>query len=130
MEIHVLALVASTGAGASISEFRTPSGNIGCVYSSSPANLRCDIRSGLVPKPPQPQTCDLDFGDSVTINKTGLPRYVCHGDTAIDPQAGVLAYGRTWSRDGFTCTSQTSGLRCANQSRHGFFLSRQHSYRF
>jgi hypothetical protein len=61
---------------------------------------------------------------------TGRVHVTCHGDTAIDPHARVLRYGTTWRGGGFTCTSKTTGLRCRNRSGHGFFMSRQHSYRF
>jgi hypothetical protein len=37
--------------------FRTPSKNIYCAYFGS---LRCDIRSGLKPKPMRPAGCDFD----------------------------------------------------------------------
>ena len=114
--------------------FRTPSGNIGCGYGSadagSPAFLRCDIRSGLKPKPARPRGCDLDYGDSYEMKKTGRPSVLCHGDTVFDPGARVLAYGTSWARDGFRCTSRTTGLRCTNSSGHGFFLSREHSQVF
>ena len=127
-----VAATSSTGSarGTKFVAFKTPSGNIGCIYSSGPDYLRCDIRSGLKPTPPHPQNCDLDFGDSVAINKAGRAYYVCHGDTVLDPSASVLRYGTTWRKNGFACTSQTSGLRCRNASGHGFFLSRQHSFRF
>jgi hypothetical protein len=36
-----------------------------------------------------------------------------------------LAYGRSWIYHGFTCTSRVTGLRCRNESGHGFFLSRE-----
>jgi hypothetical protein len=36
-----------------------------------------------------------------------------------------LAYGKSWTYHGFTCTSRTNGLRCRNASGHGFFLSRE-----
>ena len=122
-------------AGAEFIPFRTPSGNIGCYYASAspgvPTHLRCDIRSGLRPKPPRPRGCvDLEWGDSYEMAVTGRVHITCHGDTAIDPHARVLRYGTTWRRGGFTCTSKTSGLRCRNRSGHGFFLSRRHSYRF
>jgi hypothetical protein len=132
------ALLAVLPASASRSEvklFKTPSGNIGCVYDSAlgggiGAALRCDIRSGLNPKPARPRNCDLDFGDSIGINRTGRAYVVCHGDTALDPRAPVLRYGTTWRRNGFTCTSRTTGLRCTNASGHGFFLSRERWSRF
>ncbi len=114
-------------------QFRTPSGNIGCAYDSGfgPRSLRCDIASGLKPRPGRPKDCrHLAWGDSYSMGVRGRSILTCHGDTAIDPHAKVLAYGKTWSRGGFTCTSRAAGLTCRNASHHGWFLSRQHSYRF
>jgi Family of unknown function (DUF6636) len=113
--------------------FRTPSGNIGCVYArgpGSPTSLRCDIRSGLRPRPPKPPDCHLAWGDSYSMKSTGRVVLTCHGDTAILPHARIVHYGARWHHSGFVCRSRTVGLRCKNQSGHGFFLSRQHSYRF
>ena len=137
LPILVAALAAAASApaapSAGIQLFKTPSGNIGCVYAAGQpglaANLRCDIRSGLHPKPARPTGCDLDYGDSYALLRTGRALVTCHGDTALDPRAPVLAYGKTWRRNGFTCTSKAIGLRCWNASNHGFFLSRAHSYR-
>jgi hypothetical protein len=58
---------------------------------------------------------------------TGRARVVCAGDTVLH-QGPVLKYGTTWRRGGFTCTSRSTGLRCTNRSRHGFFVSRARSY--
>jgi hypothetical protein len=119
-----------------VQSFRTPSGNIGCVYSTAGiaghmrASVRCDIRSGLKPRPARPRNCDLDYGDSYEITTTGRAVIVCHGDTALDPHARVVAYGTTWRRGALVCNSKSVGLRCSNRSGHGFFLSRGHSYRF
>jgi hypothetical protein len=121
------------GAAASAStviSFRMPSGNIGCVFSAglpvaAKPTIRCDIRSGLKPRPRPPAGCDLDYGDSVELSRTGRASLVCHGDTAIDPRARVLGYGHTWRRNGLSCTSRDVGLTCSNRSGHGFFLSRQ-----
>ncbi|HLX31640.1 MAG TPA: DUF6636 domain-containing protein [Gaiellaceae bacterium] len=113
--------------------FRTPSGNIGCIYSSgfeAPASLRCDIRSRLVPQPKKPHDCPVNWGDSYDMEVTGKVFITCHGDTAIDPKARALAYGERWSLGGFACLSRAIGLTCRNRSGHGFFMSRQHSYRF
>ncbi len=128
------ALVLAGSAAADLAiPFRTPSGNIGCYYTSNRDlrdTLRCDIRSGLRPAPARPRSCTLDWGDSYELAPTGRTRLTCHGDTAIDPTARVLRYGTRWSRGGFTCTSRKAGLRCRNRSGHGFFLSRARSYRF
>ena len=126
--------VVQVGQASGVVFFRTPSGNLGCVYAAAQpglqASLRCDIRSGLKPKPARPRKCDLDYGDSYELPKVGRTIVVCHGDTALDPHAPVLAYGRTWQHNGLRCTSKTVGLRCTNRAGHGFFMSRAHSYRF
>jgi serine/threonine protein kinase len=112
---------------------RTPSGNIGCRFTSgltpSPS-LRCDIRTGLRPRPRRPKGCNLNWGSGFSMASTGRSQVVCAGDTAIDPQAQGLRYSTKWTRGGFTCLSKTTGLRCANRDGHGFFLSLQRSYRF
>jgi hypothetical protein len=131
----LLVLVPAAAAGR-FSEFRTPSGNIGCVYMSNlgPGWLRCEIRSGLRPRPPKPRGCDLDWGDTYYLNPTGRAQVGCHGDTAILPGARVLRYGSTWKNPPaggeFVCESKVAGLRCRNRNGHGFVLSKQHSYRF
>jgi hypothetical protein len=134
--LALLGLVVGGGSalGASGAEtFRTPSGNIYCAYehySFAPIDLRCEIRTGVKPLPPKPRTCDADWGAGYSMRQTGLAHVLCISDTIYDPKAKVLAYGRTWHGGGFTCTSQTTGLRCMNARGHGFFLSRGHSYTF
>ncbi len=103
-------LLVAGAAQARISTFKTPSGNIGCLYDSSPSFLRCDIRSGLRPPPPRPGRCDLDWGDSVSLGRTGRTKLVCHGDTALLPSAPVLAHGKTRTRGPLSCTSRPAGL--------------------
>ena len=93
-------------------------------------SLRCDILSGLKPKPARPKGCTLDWTFGFQMRSTGRATTVCAGDTAVDRRAKVLRYGSTWSRGGFTCASRKTGLRCTNRARHGFFLSKQHSYPF
>ena len=60
--VWVLALTLAGSAQAETLEFfRLPSGNIGCLYfHESSASLRCDIRTGLKPKPSQPASCDVE----------------------------------------------------------------------
>jgi hypothetical protein len=132
--VAVLALALATPAQAILVQFRTPTSNIGCVYSSEPGRtgpyLRCDILSGLKPKPARPRGCTLDWTFGFQMNRTGRARTVCAGDTAVDRHAKVLRYGHKWSDGGFSCTSRRTGLRCRNRSGHGFFLSRTRSFRF
>jgi hypothetical protein len=64
---------------------------------------------------------------SLTATGRAVP-VTCAGDPGpflVESKATVLAYGRTWSRDGISCTSEATGLTCKNRSAHGFFLSRE-----
>ena len=132
--IAVVALALAAPAQAILVQFRTPSSNIGCVFSSEPGgrgpSLRCDILSGVKPKPARPRGCNLDWTFGFQMGPRGRASVVCAGDTAVNTRARSLRYGSKWSRGGFTCTSRKAGLRCRNRSSHGFFLSRAHSYRF
>ena len=115
-------------------QFRMPSNNVFCAYvvSSSPyaKYLRCDIMSGIKPKPTGKCRYEGSRGFSANIGVTGKATFPCSSDSVYKKSAPKLAYGKTWRRGGFTCKSKLTGLRCSNLSRHGFFLSRQHSYRF
>jgi hypothetical protein len=114
---------------------QTPSRNIVCLYSvtgdrsqSRPAPyLRCDILSGVKPAPAG--VCQLDWtGFSMTAISRGRP--TCAGDTVYSRGAPVVAYGRTWTRGGFSCSVKRAGLRCTNVTGRGFFLSKSRSYAF
>ena len=103
--------------------FRMPSKNIACAHATGfgPVFLRCDILSGLKPRPRG--RCELDW-TGISMG-TGRPGPTCAGDTVYDTKAPVLAYGRVWKRGPFTCLSSWAGLSCANRGGHGFFLSRE-----
>lgn len=110
--------------------FQTPSHNIGCAYSTSPENLRCDIRTGLKPPPAKPRGCMNDWTFGYELSGRGAARTVCAGDTVFSPGARVLKYDTPWMRGSFSCLAQTSGFYCTNKASKGFWLSRKHSYRF
>src|SRR3954453_9091640 len=111
----LVALAVTAPAGAStVLMFRTPSGNIGCVFESgrssgTASSIRCDIRSKQYRAPRRPASCDLDYGDSFEVGGTGRARPVCHGEPAIDLRSRVLGYGGTWQPSGVTCTSRMNG---------------------
>jgi len=130
--VAVLALVLAAPAEAVVVKFRTPSSNIGCIFSTEATlgggYIRCDILSGLKPKPPR-RGCDLDQ-TGYELGPRGRATVVCAGDTVVSRRARALRYGAAWSRGGLTCTSKKTGLRCRNRGGHGFVLSRAHSYRF
>jgi hypothetical protein len=47
----------------------------------------------------------------------------CASETLKGTADYTLEYGQTWSRDGITCNSQSTGLTCSNATDDGFFLS-------
>ncbi|HEU5213867.1 MAG TPA: DUF6636 domain-containing protein [Gaiellaceae bacterium] len=106
--------------------FRTPSKNIACAYypasSTGRAVFRCDLLSGLQPRPTR--HCDVHW-TGASMGPRGKAGPTCAGDTVYDRRAPTLAYGSTWSYGGITCTSRSTGLTCRNRDGHGFFLSRR-----
>jgi hypothetical protein len=107
--------------------FVTPSGNIFCaLVGDKNNNLRCEIGTFLAPLLPQPYEgyCEFDWGAGLLLSVNGKAEVLCVSDT-IAGSKNVLAYGQTWSKNGFQCTSQPQGLTCKNASGKGFFLSRQ-----
>ena len=130
--VAALAAVAATApalAATPAAFFASPSRNIGCVIIDGTA--RCDIRTRDWRLPRRPRSCPMivDFGQGLILTATGRARLVCAGDTAMDPQAPILPYGRTITRGAISCTSARTGMTCrSSRTRHGFFISRQ-SYR-
>ena len=97
--------------------------NIYCVVYGD--RLRCESVSRLNPMPPQPESCNLDWGSGLYLRKVGKPNVICAGDTAYSPDYKTLDYGKTWSKHGFVCESRTDGLTCTNPKDNGFFLNRE-----
>jgi len=126
----VAALGAVTGTAQALASsspfFESPSRNIGCVILDGTA--RCDILTRSWKPPARPSKCPhiVDFGQGLMVSVTGPARFVCAGDTSMDPQAPILGYGHTLSRGGLSCSSATTGMTCrSTRTGHGFFISRQ-----
>ncbi len=118
--IACLALAAPAGAA---TFFKTPSGNIGCVIAKSGA--RCDIREHAWKPPPKPRSCPVDWGFGLTVERRGVARWVCAGDTVFGGKR-VLGYRESIRRGRFRCTSYRNGMRCVNlRNDHGFKLARR-----
>lgn len=111
-----------------LTEFRSPSGNIGCMIFSG--GVRCDIARRSWSPPPRPASCpsQVDFGQGLEVGSGGHGTFVCAGDTARNPSAARLPYGTATSAAGIDCVSRASGITCTNAGGHGFFISIQ-SYR-
>ncbi len=110
-------------------DFRSPTGNIGCVLLAG--NARCDIERRAWSPPRRPSSCPavVDFGQGLQMQATGAPGFVCAGDTAREPSAPILEYGQASRVGPFECVSRATGMTCTRPSDgHGFFISIQ-SYR-
>jgi hypothetical protein len=95
-----------------------------CVLLSNPAgqSIRCTVVGSTAKLPKRPTSCDFDWGD-IAVKATGKSYTVCAGDS-IEGTYPVLAYGQTWKRSGFTCTSARSGVTCRNTAKHGFRITK------
>jgi hypothetical protein len=115
----------SVSAKPSYRYFSMPSDNIYCEFE--PRRIRCDVDSEIdkAKKKIKPKECKGNWGYSYGLSPTGKAFMMCI-DTVMETMGGkpTLKYGQKITLYGITCTSQTTGLRCVNQSKHGFMLSR------
>ena len=120
----VASLLAISAASASaFAGFVSPSHNIGCVMDKQ--YVRCDIRNHSWQSPPKPQSCDVDYGGGVAVDKSGRAQFVCAGDTTLN-SGPVLAYGDSIHQGRFRCVSKETGMRCVNKRNgHGFLLAKR-----
>jgi Family of unknown function (DUF6636) len=112
--------------------FRSPSGNIRCLYvAGPPAMMLCTIDRSAYAKKLQDQCmapggAGLDWhGFTLRATKKGTP--VCSGGILYNgtPSYVTLRYGKTWRHGSFTCVSRRSGVTCRSRAGHGLSVSRQ-----
>jgi len=136
----VIAAVAmsSSAAGSSgariVPGFRSPSGNIHCHYDPkafSPPNgtkrlLTCGLRHADYSMQLQ-RRCLAGDWHGFGLRANTKPTIFCAGnpDVSIRPVYTTLAYGKSWTRGPFACTTRITGVTCRNQRGHGLFISRQ-----
>ncbi len=108
-----------------------PSGLVTCAWlpaqPTQSAGLYCMARyiltfqydhMGVVYLPPVGSARYTGAGNDILLNIGG---YRSDG-SGSDPRP-TLAYGRSWSRAGFTCMSRSTGVDC-RRGAHGLHLSR------
>jgi len=102
-------------ASAALRTFRSPSGNLGCMFYSdaqTPRQVRCEWRGGN--------------DRALTLTERGKGKRIKITDTVFDPKAKVLAYGKTTKFGSLRCTSRSTGITCrSTRSSHGFVVSMQ-----
>ena len=123
-----------TSAQADDATFKSPTGNINCLYLDvkGEEEMRCDITQFT----PSFKTAPPGTSNEAIVCTPALLRgfiitpsakrgaAFCPTDSVNEPGSKVLPYGASFSRDGMTCTSETSGMTCKNAAGHGFSLSR------
>ena len=126
-----LGVCASAGAGV-LPGFNSPTGNIECYYNPHGLGsrgftpvLRCGLAHANYAMRLQ-RRCSAGDWHGFTLTPTGRPLLFCPGGASGDRVAYTkLAYGQSWQRGAFTCTSRTTGVTCRNRTGHGLFISRQ-----
>jgi hypothetical protein len=137
-----LAAAASADSSTRLPGFRSPSGNISCLFLPSvatdnggrtPATLLCKIAHAGYAKQLQnrcmgPAGAGVDWhGFELSGARKGT--IVCSGGALYPgtdrPSYVTLPYGKTWRQKMFSCSSRVTGVNCSNPNGHGFFLSRQ-----
>lgn len=115
----IASLAASGSAEVRLLAFKSPSGNITCVMSTSDgAFAQCELRS-------------MRIGGGFMVPAHGRVKRYDVGDDDLADRRFVLQYGRSRSLGRFRCTSRESGMSCRNhRSGHGFVISRERQRTF
>jgi hypothetical protein len=117
------ALALAPPAQADSYSFQSPSGNIACMLGAY--GVACDISDYTYQPPPPPQFCPQHWGNRFALEPGQPAALHCHGDALLPAGQPTLDYGQSKSAGTFTCTSELSGVRCADSSSgHYFRVSR------
>jgi hypothetical protein len=112
------------------SGFSAGTRDIGCEHDYVAQTLRCDISAAELKPPPRLSGCNSGIPGGYVLLPSGTTKFYCR-ETLMLPSQTILPVGTNWRQDRFSCRVVALGrLRCRNADGHGFFLSRQHSYRF
>jgi hypothetical protein len=131
----VLASSSAAGSSGVLPGFRSPTGNIHCFYNPSGLSsgghgptLTCGLNHADYGMALQ-RRCDAGDWHGFEFAPGRKPSLFCPGGASGDRIAyRTLAYGKSWRRGPFTCTSRVTGVTCHSTKHHGLFVSRQ-SYR-
>ena len=114
---------------------RSPSGNIKCLYlpgAGSPSRLLCTIAHASFAAKLQSRCmgatgAGVDWhGFELTSARRGnisCSGGILYNPTTQHPSYTLLAYGKNWRHNAFTCQSRRTGLTCRSRTGHGLFLS-------
>ena len=118
--------------------FHSPTGNIRCLFlpRESGGAVLCSIRRAAYARALQDRCLNPggQRGAGVDwhgwrLGPTGRGEILCSGGILYNPSKfrptyALLAYGRSVTHAGITCTSRRIGVTCHNMRGHGLFVSR------
>jgi hypothetical protein len=110
--------------------FRTPSGNIHCLFFTEEGKTKgvvCDMNQAFTRMPirPKPSDCEFDWGQRFALGGDSDAGLECASDSVMSNGSLILGYGTSIKQGGMSCFSEQAGLTCKNEKAHGFFLSRR-----
>jgi hypothetical protein len=120
----------SAGAGGvpTIKSFKLFGGKVKCVLvggTSSGVTCLGQLNAGARPFPKPNCQGVGDPGGGLGLGRTGKAKGLCLSENPIVPPVPVLQFGKSRTVGGVTCraVSAAIGVRCTNQSSHGFRMS-------
>ena len=134
-----LTFASLAGSATRLPGFRSPSGNISCLFVPSapldsgsgrtPATILCKLAHADYAQALQNRCKGVEWhGFSLPAARKGAVNCsggILYNPTTQHPSYVTLAYGKTWRQKMFSCTSQLTGVNCSNTLGHGIFISRQ-----
>jgi hypothetical protein len=110
-----------------LTNFSSPSGNIGCYIE--PTNVRCDIAERNWSPPSKPSSCPevVGWGQGLQLTVGRPAGFVCAGDTALT-SGDPLAYGDKIVSGSIECTSLPDGISCWDFVYGGEFMISREKY--
>jgi hypothetical protein len=113
-----------------VNGFQTPSGNIACIVNNDAGDVRCDIEHVNFAVPPEPASCELDWGQTFIIDAEDVSAdFACVGDTLLGPDQPKVPAGTSVVIGRSICEVDTRSIACTvSETDGGLFLSEDRYY--
>lgn len=105
--------------------FRSPTGNLACVLSTTGA--ACDVKGHQYAAPAAPPNCPGWFGDRIGMDVGAPAMFSCHTTSFFDRGLPTQTYNAPLTAGSISCVlAEDTGVTCRDAaSGHGFTLSKQ-----
>lgn len=109
--------------------FQSPSGNIRCNMFTA-TDGRDTAICAVTEKDwlgPMPDGCGFNWGNRIDLEAGSPARFGCYSQD-MPPTTHTLQYGQTQSLGSLTCTSESSGMTCRDNTSGNFFRISREGY--